>query len=193
MLPKLLANGIKMSKLLKHAEVVAHCKVLDNLPLFQAETMDVLDLEFLAIGSQGWPTQRGDLGQVAEVRARQSDLAHHCVAFLDEQLYFKKQIRESAAPCANDVLNAPSNVRILDTEIGEPRGKELVYLFDLSVIPKFLKVALNAVLVGAFSHKDPRINLRSIHPFTVEGVGKNSHLCRQRVSHFPLSRTSQTR
>jgi hypothetical protein len=56
---KLFADGIEMSKLLEHAEVVAHCKVLDNLRLFQAETLDMLDGEFPAIGSQGWPMQRG--------------------------------------------------------------------------------------------------------------------------------------
>jgi hypothetical protein len=52
---KLFAGGIEMSKLLEHTEVVAHCKVLDDFRFFQAEAMDMLDREFPAIRSQGWP------------------------------------------------------------------------------------------------------------------------------------------
>ena len=43
--------------------------VLDNLRLFQAKPMDMLDSELSAIWSQGWPLKRGDLGEGAEVRA----------------------------------------------------------------------------------------------------------------------------
>ena len=116
--------------------------------------MDMLDREFPAIGSQGWPMQREDLGEVAKVRSRQSDLAHDRVGVLDERIYVKMQVRKSAASSTNNVLNDSPNVGITDTKIGELRRKEFVYLFDLSVIPKFLEVALDAVLVGALSHED---------------------------------------
>jgi hypothetical protein len=52
------------------------------------------------------------------------------------------------------VLNDAPNVGILNTKIGKLPGKELVYFFDCSVIPKLLKVALDALLVGTFIHAD---------------------------------------
>ena len=174
---KLFADGTEMSKLLEHAEVIAHSKVLDNFRLFQAKAMDMLDREFPASGSQSWSMQREDLGEVAEVRARQSDLAHHSIVFLYERVYLKKQIRKSAAPSADNVLNDSPNVGILDTEIGELRGKELVYPFDFSVIPKFLEVALDAFLVGAISHEhSSNYSAQHTPARSCEGTQKFQHL-----------------
>ena len=50
------------------------------------------------------------------------------------------------------VLNDAAHIGIRNAEIGKLLGKELVDLFDFSVIPKLLKVALDAILVGTFLH-----------------------------------------
>jgi hypothetical protein len=72
------------------------------------------------------------------------------------------------------VLNHASHVRIRNTEIGELLGKELVDLLDFPVIPKLLKVTLDAFLVGPFCHEDSSNYLSSIHPFATVEAGKNS-------------------
>ena len=58
-----------MPKLLEHAEVVTHSKVLDDLCILQAEAMDVFDFEFPAVRCERRPLQRGDQGKVAQMRA----------------------------------------------------------------------------------------------------------------------------
>jgi hypothetical protein len=65
---------------------------------------------------------------------------------------FEQQIRKGLAPRADDVLNDAAHIGIRNAEIGKLLGKELVDLFDFSVIPKLLKVALDAILVGTFLH-----------------------------------------
>jgi len=47
-----------MSKLLEHAEVVAHCKVLDNFRLFQAKAMDICSCEGWQESCHSWSSER---------------------------------------------------------------------------------------------------------------------------------------
>jgi len=54
----LFADGAEMSKLLEHAEVVAHCKVLDNFRLFQAKAMDICSCEGWQESCHSWSSER---------------------------------------------------------------------------------------------------------------------------------------
>jgi hypothetical protein len=58
-----------MPELLEHPQIVTHCKVLNDLRVFQAESMNMFDLEFPAIRSKSGTLQRGNKGEVAQVRA----------------------------------------------------------------------------------------------------------------------------
>ncbi len=136
-----------MPQLLEHPQIVTHCKVLNDLRVFQAESMNMFDLEFPAIWSECRTLQRGDKGEVAQVRAIKCDLTHDRVAFRNERVDSKNQIRKSAAPRTDDVLNDSSGIGVLHSEIRERTGEEVVHLVDLPVVPKFLKMALNAILV----------------------------------------------
>src|ERR1700742_430095 len=102
---RLLDDRAEMPKLLEHTEVISHRKVLDDLRFLQAEAMDVFDCEFPAIGRECRPVQRRDHGKVSQVCARQSHLAHDRVAFSNERVDLKCQIRKGTAPSADDLLN----------------------------------------------------------------------------------------
>jgi len=53
-------------------------------------------------------------------------------------------------------------------------GEELVNLLDLSVIPKLLKVPLDAVLVGIFRHDDRSKRTSQHTPYADTEIGQYS-------------------
>src|SRR5271163_3034213 len=161
-----------MPKLPEHAEVISHRKVLDDLRLLQAKAMDVLDREFSAVGSECRSVQRRDHGKVAQVCARQSHVAHDRVSFSNERVDLKSQVRKGPSPSADDLLNDAPHVGIPYAEIGKLLGEELVNLLDLSVIPKLLKVPLDAVLAGIFRHDDPSKRTSQHTPYADMEIGQ---------------------
>ena len=143
----------EVCKLLEHPEVVANCKVLNDLRVLETETMNVLDLELSAIRRERRTFQGRDQLKVAEVRARDGDFTHDGVLLRHQTIDSESEVRKCTSPDSDDVLDYASYIRVRDSEVREMRREELIDPLNLAFVPQHFKMLPDAFFVGVVIHR----------------------------------------